>query len=604
MAEMNANRRFCPGICALAFFSCALSLQARDAAQAPAGEIVELPKYEVRGDRVLPPPESWRYARAPDVIVTIGARDVAIQGFEVLSNLSVRNTGVFVRELQLRQLAGALFWPALAGARADQPPVILVDKFDDPLPPDGNWREIEWDGIQVGNASKKAHSTYSGFANGPDWGAPRDYAVNPGVFINPADLMDAAGASGGLDAADAQVAGSQPRLQSQGHGDANPLPPRTVGVRGVDGVVTVRVRAGDTRFHEERLAGEVNGKLLARTLENMSPRPPQWLRTGLAWLISTMEVSPHALKLGASRLEVSKSSAALAPLKLVLNDTGEDTGKKSRQAHAGELTSIAFVHYCLFGDGARHANAFAGFVARIGSGPVTEDVFKQCFGMTFAKMDRVLDAFATDAAVTRQPEMRGKIPPMPAAPVREATQGEAARLQADVYFAGNAPQPALDILRIAYWRGERDMALISALAFAEARAGDLARAHTLLARVMSGPEPPARAFLAEARLQYREAKESPAWKGRFAQAQTVAILTLLAKAARKSARPGEELCELFARVVLEGEGAPDGAIPGFLKESARLYPGNEIIANALDGNRGGGLQQPDNAGAPHKKAGG
>ena len=51
---------------------------------------VELPVFEVTDRRVLPPPESWRYASIP--------------GFEVLSSVSARETTRFVKDFFLKTL--------------------------------------------------------------------------------------------------------------------------------------------------------------------------------------------------------------------------------------------------------------------------------------------------------------------------------------------------------------------------------------------------------------------------------------------------------------------------------------------------------------------
>ena len=51
--------------------------------------VVELPVFEVKDSRVLPPPESWKYAEIP--------------GFEILSRISERETKRFVRDFLLLQ---------------------------------------------------------------------------------------------------------------------------------------------------------------------------------------------------------------------------------------------------------------------------------------------------------------------------------------------------------------------------------------------------------------------------------------------------------------------------------------------------------------------
>lgn len=95
------------------------------AENAPAsGAIVELPKFEVTDSRVLPPPESWRYAEVP--------------GFEVLSGISERETKRFVHDFLLLQEVVAAIMPGLARNHPAVPTALLLcgrgKNFDQFLP--------------------------------------------------------------------------------------------------------------------------------------------------------------------------------------------------------------------------------------------------------------------------------------------------------------------------------------------------------------------------------------------------------------------------------------------------------------------------------------
>ncbi len=86
------------------------------AAERPPGEIapgiVELPKFEVVDTRILPKPESWRYAEVP--------------GFEILSNASERETKRFIRDFLLLQTALEVLMPGLTRAKSAVPTAIIV----------------------------------------------------------------------------------------------------------------------------------------------------------------------------------------------------------------------------------------------------------------------------------------------------------------------------------------------------------------------------------------------------------------------------------------------------------------------------------------------
>jgi hypothetical protein len=95
---------------------------------APAGPIVELPKFEVTDSRLLPPPEKWLYAEIPC--------------FEILSNISERETKRFVRDFLLLQSVIREIMPGLVGGRVPVPTALLLcgrgKGFDEFLPADGS----------------------------------------------------------------------------------------------------------------------------------------------------------------------------------------------------------------------------------------------------------------------------------------------------------------------------------------------------------------------------------------------------------------------------------------------------------------------------------
>lgn len=95
------------------------------AAEAPAGPVVELPKFEVTDSRLLPPPESWHYAQIP--------------GFEILSRISERETKRFVRDFMLLQEVIATIMPALLRGNTPVPTALILcggrgKGFDEFLP--------------------------------------------------------------------------------------------------------------------------------------------------------------------------------------------------------------------------------------------------------------------------------------------------------------------------------------------------------------------------------------------------------------------------------------------------------------------------------------
>ncbi len=96
-------------------------------AEPAAGPVIELPKFEVTDSRLLPPPEKWLYAEIP--------------GFEILSNISERETKRFVRDFLLLQNVIREIMPGLTTGQMPVPTALLLcgrgKGFDEFLPADG-----------------------------------------------------------------------------------------------------------------------------------------------------------------------------------------------------------------------------------------------------------------------------------------------------------------------------------------------------------------------------------------------------------------------------------------------------------------------------------
>lgn len=73
---------------------------------------IELPKFEVRDSRDLPPPESWKYAEIP--------------GFEILSSVSSRETRRFTEDFLLLQEVIRMIMPVLTRGRSDVPTALVL----------------------------------------------------------------------------------------------------------------------------------------------------------------------------------------------------------------------------------------------------------------------------------------------------------------------------------------------------------------------------------------------------------------------------------------------------------------------------------------------
>lgn len=420
----------------------ALSLNATLPAAPPApapkgdGEIVELPTYTVVGKRILPPPESWRYARVPAMDIKRAGRTVRIQGFEILSNDWVKNARELARELQLRLYAGALFWPNVSDVQYARPPVIMVDRYASPYfdSDEEEWRPLQW----------PEADTFSSAA----W---RE-------------------ASPGTSSWDSRLSDGGPRFQI--------LPAGLARATAGDGVVIINMQTGWSGATIENVASIAMSDMFSQNVAQGGRRLPRWLVLGFQRMIQSVDTSwAGKITLDNAPLGVSRAMVTPAPLKIVLEGSygmpparpGEyaraaiDAAEMKWDSLSKYITSVTFVQFCLFGDGARYARGFLKFVERAGREQVTEEMFKECSGISYAKMDRLLLGFGTSSAYTSS-EFRSK-PKFPRLEARQATQTEIACLKALEYQVHGEPDHALETVRVAYMRGERTPRLIAELAY-------------------------------------------------------------------------------------------------------------------------------------------
>jgi hypothetical protein len=211
--------------------------------------------------------------------------------------------------------------------------------------------------------------------------------------------------------------------------------------------------------------------------------------------------------------------------------------------------------------------------------PFTEELFKRYFKTTTGRMEVWLATYTRTWSVFKSHELRGQLPKPPAALVREATQSEVARLQADAYIADDRPAFALNALRIAYWRGEREPAMLAALASIEEKLGSVERAQKITKPLMALPTPPRRVLLVEAKLLYRATIAGKPLGEKLTVAETETILAPLGRATH-TGPISEELCTFFAEVVMHCDGHPQEGIGVFLEQAAKHYPNNAAIRNA------------------------
>ncbi len=499
-------KRFPTIPCLLAFIASSAAAVAAELAPVPAapGPIVELPKFEVTDSRILPPPEKWHYA--------------AIPGFEVLSNISERETKRFVRDFLLLQDALGVLMPGLSRGNVTVPTSLLLcgrgDGFNRFLPVD---------------RGEDAYRTNSLFFDDPERGAI---------------VVDFALGELALDA-------------------------------------TTTVESDPYRgFYKE---------YFRHLIRHQISHPPAWLEEGLVQMFSAIDFDQKSITFGQigdgfgggkdNDFNKLLSQRALLPFQdLFLVDRASNDPFWAAE-------SYAFVHMCLYGRGQRYQAAFVNFLARLGTEPPSEAVFKACFKKSFKEMEIELRGYLgfTDHKYIQMTAKKGQsLPEPPPVALRDATGAEAGRITGEVLRLGGHGSEAHLALIAPYIRGAREPALLAALGLDERVAGHDERAAKFLEAAASGQVVRPRAYLELARLRYAVAKSAAGAEGRLTRAQVADVLAPLATA-RGQPPPLAEVFELTADVWEHSAPPPTRDDLKIVNQGVMIFPRRPLLlARAAD----------------------
>jgi hypothetical protein len=558
------------------------------------GPVVEMEPYIVRGERILPEPEPWVYIKIPALELTRGKNVVVVPGYEVLTPARLRkNARTFALELQLRQLAGALLFPNVVRALPRSAIVLIWDDEERLRAKSG----MAWLGDSAFTAGAFKHA-----GRLPD---PR-YAVGTLKRVFGNQITERASRYDD-DAGRVMMATDDMQPWDDGFADAVFDERKLSAILAMNGgPLTVYV---NTPYKGSSIDGaarsvwiNLNNYALGSTLKNN----PEWLTEGLSRLYVSVQVTPRQIDFGKADFGIPQSggmrsfpgmttsspfseappmpmSASNAPIVslpkladiLKGGDLPSGAGRYRRQFAA------AFVHYCLYGYNGKYTANFFQFVGRLQDEPFSEELFRECFGTKITTFETHLAAYTRSFAFFKSTRYRGKFTPMPALTLREATQSEVARLKAEVLVAQGWAPNALDELRIAYWREEREPRMLALLAFLEEHIGSIPRAQKITTALLALPEPPARACVVAAKLRLRELFGENGDDRKLSEAEAGPVMELIGRA-RGQGLLNEDLCATLAKLVTKSTGRPDANITEFLAEAAKRYPLNQTITAALE----------------------
>lgn len=485
---------------------------ARTADLAPQ-EIIELPVYTVTGARELPPPEQWSYAR--------------IDGFEVLSNSSERETRNILQQLRRFSQALDIVWPGIQRA-ADTPALLIIcgraAQFDQFVPAGAE------SGIDRGKVSLSLHS--------------REQAAI--VLDHEAKVLDLS--LNGAEVKEFEVEAPQQLLReyirflfARTH---VAFPPWfTEGVAQI--LMSMEV--------SDRLiaVGRVEDPNLTKAGGPSSLAPDEWDRSFN----------------GALR------NRALMPMSELLNVPPDSPHVRDPIGGIWAKQCAAFVHWGLYGNYGRDQKAFLNFVVQSTRAPISEAFFKECFKLTYQQMLLELRSYA-DFTVYTATEFRARkgerLAPLPPLEIRDATQAEIGRIKGAALRLAGHDAAARATLLTAYLRGDRDPALLAALGLQELALGETARARKLLEAAMQAGPLPARAYVELAKMRIGEIDAAAsAWT----PAQVASIVTPLL-AARDLPPPRADVYELLAATWARAASVPGIPELKIADEGVQRFPRN------------------------------
>jgi tetratricopeptide (TPR) repeat protein len=527
--------------------------RAADTSASTAEKTVELPALNVTDKRDLPPPEPWRYTR--------------IEGFEVISNASDRETRKLLQDFEIFRLALGIAWPVKL---RPLPPAALIlcgrkNAFDRFAP------SAQRTNLEVARVSTILRDREQSFI-------VMDLQ-SKAVSVQPDALVDTATA--GFGSSEMEVDHYKQLYREYvryllSHAE-NPSP-----VWFEEGLAQIIMRM---KFDERMIIfGQISpasespsAQALAANANAASAATAINPGDSMASIASPADTAAPTT---AATVEDRDFNVALYRRRLldfesffsVARDSIAATNPLGNNVWAKQ--AYGFVHMCLYGRGGKFKKPFEAFLQRSAREPVTEAMFQECFGLTYKKMLSELRGYIdmTDYQYQQFNIKGANTLTAPLPEMRDATEGESARIKADALrLAGNVAAARAD-LSAAYLRGERDPQFLATFGLAEAAAGENERARKFLEAAVAAKTTRASVHLELARLRFAEASAKPAGaEKQFSAAQLTEILQPLFTA-RRLPPPDAEVYELIAQTWLRSEVDPKPEHLAVLVEGMKLFP--------------------------------
>ncbi|HTL68068.1 MAG TPA: hypothetical protein VL200_10435 [Lacunisphaera sp.] len=273
------------------------------------------------------------------------------------------------------------------------------------------------------------------------------------------------------------------------------------------------------------------------------------------------------------------------PLQVILGPQPADESPEMPVWNAG---AALLVRWALAAQGSTRAAAMWHFVDRVDDGAPTEAAFRDAFGLEFGQATRELNAYLPDA-LRRTTEFRVPAAAQARPEIRPATRTEILRVREDwtrlvagylkTRFPGaTVPEKPHRLALQAWEKGNRDPRLLAAIGLYELDLERASSARTLLEAAADAGVVRPSAYLALARLRYRQAKDQDG--GRLGPAQAKFVTAPLLRGLAQ-APPLLEAYGLAAEVWLNSQAELGHTEIHLLEQGAAYFPGNlELLYQA------------------------
>lgn len=515
----------------------------------PNDQVTQLPTYVVTADRILPPPESWRYS--------------AVHGLEVLANTSTRATRAFMKDFQELQIALRIVWPALIDSAYRMPTLLIL------CGKGGTFEQFKPNSGILGSKYKHLYRGNSFFVEDSERSA---------IVVDYASLEST---SSPLNDPYRQFYRQYTRyLIRRASGDK--LPPLWIEEGLSRLVATIDFTKNWIEFAKIDEASFMGTAVTRMPGSMRMPGSNIPVRMGGVVRSASQPADGSSSQIMSSG-DMLGGSFYLMPLDDMFSD---DFNRHKKGLWSSQC--YAFVHMCMYGAREKYQKGFIQFARRAQQGPVTEDDFQECFGRTHKQMIMELRGYLQGALYTTIVYAPKKgapgIPEAEPVEVREATGEEIGRIKGEVLRLGAHPVESREEFIVPYLRGQRNASLLASLGLLESLEGRDDRAVKFLeAAAKEGAVRP-RAYLALANIRYKRAlaaaEKQADGRARFDEEQVKAVLEPLL-IARKQPPPIADVYTLAGNVWLRSAQAPSEENIAMVVEGADRFPNNPMtIYNA------------------------